>query len=212
MAAFATVADLELFAREQVQPGEIDELEAGQALDLASDVIRGYVRSHITSVTETAELGGTSDDVLELPQRPVSVVTAVEITDRLGNTVVVSSSDWTWTRSGKLRRILYTTALPAGWSAGSGWGGTDATVTVTYTHGLAAVPGDVKAIALALARRMTVNPDGYVREAIGSYNVGYATTDGQQAGQGSGQGSGASVHLLAVEKMALDRYRRRTWS
>lgn len=212
MAAFATVTDLELFARDEIPPGQIDQLEAEQALDLASDIIRGYVRSHISSATETAEFDGISGDVFELPQRPVTAVTAVEITDRMGNTVVVSSSDWTWTRGGKLRRILYTTTLPAGWSADSGWGGPDATVTVTYTHGLAAVPGDVKAIALALARRMTVNPDGYIREAIGSYNVGYATTDGQQVGQGSGQGSGASVHLLAVEKMALNRYRRRTWS
>lgn len=212
MAAFATVLELELFAREEIPPGDVDEAGAQQALDLASDIIRGYTRCTISTVTETVEFEGTSSDVLELPQRPVTAVTAVTVTDRIGNDLVVASTDWTWTRSGKLRRILYSDTLPTGWTADSGWGGPDATVTVTYTHGLATVPGDVKAITLALARRMTVNPDGYVREAIGSYNVGYSSTDGQAAGQGSGQGSGASVHLLAVEKMALNRYRRRTWS
>lgn len=201
MAAFASVAELELFARDTIPAGQVDEVEAQQALDLASDIIRGYTRNHISTVTETAQFEGSPSDCIVLPQRPVTAVTAVSVTDRAGATSVIAPAGWTWTRGGNLRRI-----------DGSSWGGTDATVTVTYTHGLAAVPGDVKAIALALARRMTVNPDGYVREAIGSYNVGYATTDGQQIGQGSGQGSGASVHLLSVEKMTLNRYRRRTLS
>lgn len=201
MAAFASVTELELFARDTIPAGQVDEVEAQQALDLASDIIRGYTRNTISQVTETAQFEGSSSDCIVLPQRPVTAVTAVSVTDRNGVTSVVAPAGWTWTRGGNLRRV-----------DGSSWGGPDSTVTVTYTHGFAAVPGDVKAIALALARRMTVNPDGYVREAIGSYNVGYATTDGQQLGQGSGQGSGASVHLLSVEKMTLNRYRRRTLS
>ncbi|MFG2916255.1 hypothetical protein ACGF0D_25615 [Kitasatospora sp. NPDC048298] len=67
---------------------------------------------------------------------------------------------------------------------------------VTYTHGYAEVPADVRALVLTLAGRVFTNPRDLRQESVGSVSVTYAA-----------ETIGAS--LAPVERDALARYRRR---
>lgn len=102
-----------------------------------------------------------------LPQRPVVSVDTVEGAD-------------VW----KLRRdTLYVGSVDE--------------VRVTYTHGYAEIPGDVKAVVLSAATRVLANPLDIRQETAGSLSVTYAA-----------ETIGAS--LSPADKDLLRDYRRRT--
>lgn len=69
-------------------------------------------------------------------------------------------------------------------------------VYVTYTHGYATVPADVRAIVLTLAGRVLTNPSDLRQESVGSVSVTYAA-----------ETIGAS--LAPIERDQLARYRPR---
>ncbi|WP_369190161.1 hypothetical protein [Streptomyces sp. R08] len=104
---------------------------------------------------------------VSLPQRPVVSVDAVEGAD-----------GWTLRRD-----TLYV--------------GNADEVRVTYTHGYAETPGDVKAVVLSAATRVLTNPLDIRQEAAGSMSVTYAA-----------ETIGAS--LSPADKDLLRDYRRRT--
>lgn len=189
MVAFASLTEFELYVRQDIEPTSVAALEAQQCLDVASDVIRGHTRQTLHAVTADAvELTGNPTDRLDLPQRPVTDVTAISV-----DGTAIAADEFGWSRSGRL-------TLTAGT-----FGDDRTAVTVTYSHGYAIIPGDIRAITLALAARMWVNPEGHSREQLGSYNVGYAAID-----SAAGQGAGAPVHLMAHERITLGRYRLQT--
>jgi len=68
-------------------------------------------------------------------------------------------------------------------------------VTLTYTHGYATVPDDLKMVVTAVAARMLDNPLGDQSKATGGVSVGLAPTD-----------------LTMYESMIVSRYRRMTSS
>ncbi|CAM5247716.1 hypothetical protein SSPIM334S_06287 [Streptomyces spiroverticillatus] len=72
----------------------------------------------------------------------------------------------------------------------------DQAVTVTYTHGYASVPGDVRAVVLTLAARVLNNPTDLRQESVGSVSVTYAA-----------ETIGAS--LAPADRDLLGRYRKR---
>jgi hypothetical protein len=74
---------------------------------------------------------------------------------------------------------------------------TSGTVSVTFTHGYAAVPADVKEVALSVAHRIYSNPGGLRQESVGAYSATFGT---QEVG----------TTLYAAEKLILDRYRKTT--
>ncbi len=98
-------------------------------LDMASAAIRSRTGQQFTVATSTVALRARRGKV-RLPQRPVTAVSAV--TDTATPPVPVT---FVWDRFDSLLV------------------GRDGTVLVTYTHGDPAVPDDIGAVALAVARR-----------------------------------------------------------
>lgn len=193
--AFATEADLEAYTGAAVATDRATIL-----LDAATAAIQSYCRQTFTAVAGAQVLPGSWDAKLELPERPVTAVTAVSI----GDTALTADMDYVWDgahtlyRGTKVDGVLSVNGpdyLINGWGD---WGGPGAQVTVTYARGFATIPGDVKGVCLALAARSLASPDGVNSESVGAYSVSYSR-------------SGGAVSLLAEERALLDRYRRRVF-
>ncbi len=193
--AFVTEADLEAYTGTSVATDRATIL-----LDTATAAIQAYCNQSFTQATTTVVLPGTFDSRLELPERPVTAITTVKI----GDTTLTADSDYVWDgghmlyRGTKVDGVLSVNGpdyLINGWGD---WGGPGAQVTVTYTHGFAVIPNDIKGVCLALAARSLTSPDGVNSESVGSYSVSYSRT-------------GGAVSLLDEEKALLNRYRRRVF-
>ncbi|MFG3349218.1 hypothetical protein ACGF1Z_29695 [Streptomyces sp. NPDC048018] len=167
--ALATVD--ELAAWMQREPAELPE-GAALVLDTASAVVRSEARQRFTRGTSTVALS-PRDHVLNLPQRPVVSVELV----RAGGRALRPDEYRLW------RDELWLSA-----AYGS--------VVVTYTHGYANVPADVRSIVLTLAGRVLTNPADLRQESVGSVSVTYAA-----------ETIGAS--LAPIERDQLARYRPR---
>lgn len=193
--AFATEAELEAYTG-----ASIDTSRATILLDVATAAIKAYTNQTLSRVTnDTVILPGNHTNTLELPERPVISIGAVSI----GDTALTVDSDFVWDgRSGLLRGTAVSGVLVINDGplvSGTGdWGGPGAQVSVTYTHGFATIPDDIKGVCLALAARSLQSPDGVNSETIGSYSVSYSRT-------------GGAVSLLDEERRLLDRYRRRVF-
>lgn len=111
-----------------------EEPRVDQALAQASAVVESYVGQALAQVTETVALVGSSTTKLALP---ASLVTAMASVTH--DTVLLPITAYTWDSSGVLTRI------------GRTWRGS---VVVTYTHGFAVVPDDVKLAVLSVAREL----------------------------------------------------------
>lgn len=162
LAPLAAIADLEARGV-TIDPAE--ELAVTAFLDVASTTVRDAAGSPISESTDTIVLEGEPSARLRLPAPPVTAVATVLVDG-------VAVSDWTL-RSGALVR-------EAGWSSGC----TTSEVTVTYTHGLPAVPADIVQLVCQMAAKQLValreNPDGtgmadqaLVSEKIGDYSAVY---------------------------------------
>ena len=112
-------------------------------IDAASAMIRRYCDQELSQVTDdVVTLAGVERPTLILPQRPVTAITSVAESG-----VTLAASEYTFTRSGLLRR-----ANGVNWSKGA---------TVTYSHGYAEGSDEYKAIAAicmaVAARAFTLN-------------------------------------------------------
>lgn len=193
---FATEAELEAYTGTSIATDRARIL-----LDMASAAIRAYCRQTFTRTTTTAVFPGTFGSALVLPERPVTAITLVKI----GDTTLTVDTDYVWDgqhtlhRGTKVDGVLSVNGpdyLINGWGD---WGGPGAQVSVTYTHGFAIIPNDIKGVCLALAARTLGSPDGVNSESVGSYSVSYSRT-------------GGAVSLLDEERALLDRYRVRVFS
>lgn len=175
---FATYLQRDLTAEESAT--------AELLLDLASAAIRSYTGQTISLVEDDTVTLKVRACAIRLPQRPVIDVTAVVS----GETAVLH----TWTAGPQiwLAGSLPVANLAADYRAPS-------YVQVTYSHGYAAIPGDIKAVVLQVAGRAmgtTADHTGVQSENIG----GYAYSVGGAAASGA-------VGLLAGERAVLDRYK-----
>lgn len=192
--AFATEAELEAYTGTSIATDRATLL-----LDLATGAIQGYTGQTISRVTnDEVVLVGNWGSTLTLPERPAVAPTAVAIGDTAltADTDYVFDGRWTLHRGTKVDGVLSVNGpdyLINGWGD---WGGPGAQVTVTYTHGFATIPNDIKGVCLALAARSLASPDGVNSESVGSYSVSYSR-------------SGGAVSLLAEEQRLLDSYRVR---
>lgn len=161
LAALATVADLEARG---VTVAASETAIVNVFLDTASAIVRDAAGSPVSETTSTVTLPGSRGSSLVLPGPPVRSVSSVS----LDGTAV---TDWKL-RSGALVRA-------AGWQSGSD----PSDVTVTYVHGLPAVPVDIVDLVCRMAGQALVkyreNPDAVgskpvVQERIGDYSVTYA--------------------------------------
>jgi hypothetical protein len=153
---------------------EDDAYRLHEVARLVSDLIRGHVRQTVTAATSTAYLAGTLGRRLTLPEAPVVAVSAVAV-----DGAPLTPADYSWRRSGAL------------WRPG-GWGSPESEVVVTYSHGYAAVPGDLRAVAMAAAARLLPN----------LAQVEYESTDGYAV-------RGGFAGWTLAERLVLDRYRRK---
>lgn len=154
-----------------------DRARAEQAITMASAAIQRYCNLvGLQQVTDTVVLRGVYGTDLLLPFGPVAAVSAVEVDGQ-----ALGVNDYDVVRDELVRR--------------AGWGGTSVEVEVTYTHGLAVVPDEVKAVCLDVAARSYANPTGVRSETIDGYSVTYA-------------GAGAAVGLWPGDRSSLSAFHR----
>ena len=113
---------------------------------------------------DTAELMGTTESWLALPQTPVTAVTSVTLD---GDTVTAGTTTGTYRKRGaRLWR-------DSGWSADIY---APSAVVVVYTHGYAIGAQELelaRSAVLGLSKAAYVNPSGAKSEAIDDYRVAY---------------------------------------
>jgi hypothetical protein len=177
--AFATTDDLATYLGRAVE----NTAQGDMALALATGIIRAETGQTLSLVEDDeVQLRGSAYAKLALPERPVLAVTSVS-----GDSINTDE----WSRQGaNLTR----------------WYGWPDVVTVTYSHGYAVIPDDVKAITLAVAARiLTANdPSGpsIAREQIGSYSVEYARSSDTSA-ESAFLTDGERAHLRRTYRPAV---------
>lgn len=179
MAPLATAAELRTFL--EVDADTLPDGRADLILAGVSGTIRAYTGQHFDQVNaEEIVLDSIGSSVLLLPQLPVTAVTAVADLEDATATFVVPD-DYRWSELGILRR-----------TGGQRWAEGLRRYQVTYSHGYATIPDDLKLIVLRAAARATANPEGLTQESMGNYSASW----------------GMSVAgLTDIDRRDLDRYR-----
>jgi hypothetical protein len=176
-----------------IQPGDLIVGDSDQVA-YATAWIRaycGWVVAPAETITRT--LDASAGRLLLLPTMHLTAVgdVVVHVRDRaplpVTTDVTLDPALLTFSASGSLRR------------SDADWPDELSAVTVTFTHGYATVPDDLKAVAVAIARRLPAQLASVTAEAAGGVSRQYG-------GLLSGQAS-LSASFTAVEQMVLDRYR-----
>jgi hypothetical protein len=155
---FATAAELAA-----VMQAPVDAAAADLALASASAAIRRWTRQTITRVVDDmVTLRVLRCDELVLPQRPVVSVSEVKVNALILNDWVLSGDRLL--RTGGWHRLPGTTTYPD-----------PGLVQVTYTHGFAEIPDDVRGVCLDLASATLSNPSMLRQEAIDDYSRTFAS-------------------------------------
>lgn len=173
---FVTAAELAGFTQQS-----LDTYTAELVIRAATGKVQNEARQRIVRVAgEAAKLYANRFGEVVLPERPVEAVTAVV----LGDGTSLASAAYKAERD-----VLY--RIDAGtFVAGE-------KVTVTYTHGFAVIPEDVRGLTLALAARLLDNPEALRTVQVGGYGATYAIP---------------GLELGEDERATCHRYRRRTHS
>lgn len=143
----------------------VEDGQATLAIALATAVVQGIVGQRLLQVTETVTLMAPYGEWLELPQRPVTAVSSVEINDQAVTGWALYEQRRLWRELGW---VLAVDGAPL-WRP--------ATVEVSYTHGW---PADhqrlqlAKSVCLTLAGQQYSNPTGVVGFRIDDYSEQYA--------------------------------------
>jgi hypothetical protein len=163
----------ELAARLGLTLTEDEETRAETLLGLASELIQSETGQTIELV-EDDELtrNGSASPRLRLPERPVVEVSAVE----LDGDALLEGTDW-YLDGDELVRTHGTISGPFG-PFGFGWGGPEAELAITYSHGFDPIPGAVKAACLEVVVRVWTNPGAVSSESYGNEQVSYVRANG----------------------------------
>lgn len=153
--AFATLADLV-----NRVPADDDTLLDNPylvetLLEEAADLIKSETGQQIEAGVSTITLYGAGRRTLRLPQLPV---TAVAVT--VDSLVWDADVDYWWTEDG----FLWRTHPRAVW---------DGPIAVTYSHGYAVIPEDIKRLNASLALSMLQDRAGVRSLSLGSASVTY---------------------------------------
>lgn len=197
MAALASPEDLE--ARLGRDLTEAETARAAALLEDASAIVRAYTGQSFEAVTDDVVVLRAVGGRIVLPQRPVTAVTqvvAIGGSEALPDFTLV---DWLFDGVDTIRigEGGYVINLPEAWWDDDGYPGT---YRVTYSHGEAGAPPDVKAVVCGMVNRSLTAPTmagGVTSETIGSYSYRMESA-----------GTGLSVVLGAEDRKVLDRYRR----
>jgi hypothetical protein len=185
-ALLATAADLA--ARMQTTFTATETAAAAVVIRDVSAAMRDLSAMSLeTAVDDTIVLDGHGDPVVLLPQWPVTIVDSVTVTsyDYAGVPTVTTLAehvDFEWSTAGVLTATSWKASNVGGcghnlwgsrpFSTRPVWPDRPRCITVIYDHG----PDDemweiLRAICLEASARVMTNPDGSVRETIGSYTI-----------------------------------------
>lgn len=157
-----------------------DSTAVDGALSWASSVIEGYCNRTFGLVTGdvvtiTPRAGGGM-----LPQYPVVQVSLVEgyLPDLVNGGMAWQSMTNYWLVADT--GLLYdTTGLPGTtWSGGPTWPWIPGSLRVTYDHGYAVLPNDLKDVCVRLATRYLENPVGMVERRVGDMEARFSGSAG----------------------------------
>lgn len=152
--SFATPSDLAVYLQREAFPAGAETTSAQLALDIATAVVRERTGQDFTVVAnDTVTLDTHGDEDVNLPQLPVTAVASVTTRNRGSATTTARTVNTDYeVRGGRLR-----------WVGAGGW---PYEVTVTYSHGYATIPDDVKGATLAVAAEIYANPEGLSQSAL----------------------------------------------
>lgn len=176
---FISETDLGLYLRQTLDADALAVI----ATDAACQLVREFLNQDLDVATaDVVSINGSGTDVLLLPELPVTAVTTVvlALTDGSSAETLVAGTD-------------YKVSLPLGllFHLTNVWTRGRENVEVTYTHGYATVPSDIRLVALHVAARIYDHP-GVVQESTGSYSATYEA---------------AGLGLTAGEKVALTKHK-----
>lgn len=167
---------------------DLDDAHATLALTLATGLVQNACRQRLVAVADdVAVLTPERRPYLLLPERPVTAVTTVEATN-YGDTAWQELDATRWQLVNGNGALMYDVGLD--WDFPN--------VRVTYDHGFAVIPEDLRAVVLGIAMRTVTNPNGVRSEQIGSYSYTLAT--------------GSTDGLTVYERDVCNRYRQRTYA
>lgn len=164
MADLATVQDLNDFSQLALDPGDTS---AAFLLSVASGMIRRYLEQDITVTANDVEYADPINGAFVfLRQLPVSSVSLVEITTDGATWATVAPANYTLSRklgviAGKPGMGIHWPTDPESWR-------------ITYTHGYATVPDELKGVACSIAARFYSTPAGIDMERTGQRQVKYS--------------------------------------
>lgn len=162
---------------------------AEQIITAVSGTVQRYCnRYQLVSVADDEiTLRGSYSYELHLPRGPVTAVSSVVVDG-------TATTDYDLVKD-HLIRTSFEDQAPFNRPLVPHWGGPDIVIEVTYTHGLAAVPDEVKAVVFDLASRAYSNPSSVRSTSIDNYSVTFA-----------GELSGSSLALTPDQKVALQHF------
>lgn len=178
--ALITAQDLATFLRIDYSAGDAS---LSQAATLGCGLVTSYTNQVFETATYTQLLPIDANRTIRLPQRPVTDVTSVTV----AGAALTEGSDWDWDGITPVVVLDGYTPTEENWQA-----------TVVYVAGYAAVPAEVKAVALAVGGRIYNTTPGVSAESVDDYRVTYADNTG--------------TLLLPGEMNVLRRYRQRLGS
>jgi hypothetical protein len=167
MPSFASVSELELHLGRTFDGAEFAAAE--QSLELATAIIQAFTGQQMfpgssVETIHSPQNFSTTGGVVVLKQRPVVDITSVEVDgDAAGFTFDPNSGIVHVSRIDPL-----TQTFPV-------WPNS---IVVSYDHGYAEIPGQVKAVCLDLARQEFDNPSGYASVTIGDFSASYGRSAG----------------------------------
>lgn len=163
MADLATVADLNNFSQLALDPADTS---AAFLLKVASGMIRRYLQQDVTLTLDDVEYCDPINGAVILAQQPVTSVSLVEITTDGTTWTALSPSSYIVSR-----RLGMVTARRG---SGVHWPSDPESWRVTYTHGYAVIPDELKGVACSIAARFYSTPAGIDMERTGGRQVKYS--------------------------------------
>jgi len=164
MADLATVEDLNDFSQLALDPADTS---AAFLLKVASGMIRRYLEQDITQVADDVEyVDPVGGGYAFLRQLPVQSVSKVETTADGAVWATVDPANYTVSR-----RLGIVYAKPY---TGERWPSGSESWRVTYSHGYATVPDELKGVTCSIAARFFSTPAGIDMERTGQRQVKYS--------------------------------------
>jgi hypothetical protein len=170
--ALITVEELEAFMGRTFT--ESEEAQAEALIDAVSFVIEGEAGVSF-SLVENEEIRVQADGygMIELNAKPISAVAVYDV----GGTDELAYAAWD--------------GLCTVWGLQP-----NQVVDIVYSHGYAAIPGDIKAVAYGVASRIMVNPGGLRQETVGAISVTYPGIGGEAG----------TINFSKLEQRILGKY------